>query len=193
MSESSHNPRDFEAAPAPPSASSVSAREPQRSWRLIAMWLLAVAAGIAAIILALEMFVARRLPELTPERLEAARALWQSQGPAGYDLDLEKLGERPGPVHVEVRNSEVATVTIDGWEPSPWTKETWTVPGQFQMLEQELVLAEDPVHQMQAKAGTQIRLRCEFDRQYGFPRQFQRTVYGGGPDVYWRVTNFTVR
>jgi hypothetical protein len=46
---------------------------------------------------------------------------------------------------------------------------------------------------MQAKAGTQIRLRCEFDRQYGFPRQFQRTVYGGGPDVYWRVTNFTVR
>jgi hypothetical protein len=167
--------------------------ENRRSRRLLIIWLLAIGMGLAAVILALEVFVARRIPELTLEQLESARALWDRHGPASYDLDLEKLGERPGPVHVEVRNGQVSIVTVDGREPPPWTRETWTVPGQFIMLEQELLLAEDPIHQMQAQAGTKLRLRCEFDAQYGFPREYQRTVYGGGPDVYWRVTSFAAR
>ncbi len=38
-----------------------------------------------------------------------------------------------------------------------------------------------------------MQLRCEFDPQYGFPQRYQRTVFGGGPDVYWQVTEFAVR
>jgi hypothetical protein len=161
--------------------------------RLLLIWGLAMITGIAAVLLALELFVARRLPELTIEQLEVARAKWEQAGPRSYDLELEIFGERPGPVHVEVRGGEVTNVTINGRQPSPHTRNTWTVDGQFNTLEQELLLAEDPVHQMQSKAGVSLRLRCEFDPQYGYPREYQRTVSGGGPDVYWRVTSFVPR
>jgi hypothetical protein len=170
------------------------ASEPPRSHqRVLWIWIAASISLVAAVLLALELFVARRLPELTLARLEAARELWERSRPQGYDLDLEILGERPGPVHVEVRGGEVTEVTINGRAPSAHTRHTWTVDGQFNTLEQELLLAEDPVHQMQAKAGTSLRLRCDFDPQYGYPREYQRTVSGGGPDVYWRVTSFAPR
>jgi hypothetical protein len=161
--------------------------------RLFLIWGLAFIACVATVALALEVFVARRLPELTIERLEEARTKWEQAAPRSYDLDLEILGERPGPVHVEVRGGEVTNVTINGWTPPLRTWRTWTVEGQFDTLEQELLLAEDPVHQMQTKAGVSLRLRCEFDSQYGLPRAYQRTVSGGGPDVYWRITSFVPR
>jgi hypothetical protein len=141
----------------------------------------------------LEVFVADRLPELTRDRLEAAMALWDKSGPASYDLEMQKSGARPGPVRVEVRDGKVTTVTVDGREPPPWTWDTWTVPGQFETIERELELAEDPVHQMATEAGTTLRLRCEFDKQFGFPREYRRLVSGAAPAVSWSVTRFTVR
>jgi hypothetical protein len=169
------------------------ASPPSARRRLLLIWGLAVVTGIATLVLALEIFVARRLPELTMERLETAREKWDQSGPQSYDLSLEILGERPGPVHIEVRGREVDNVMINGRAPSAHTRHTWTVDGQFNTLEQELLLAEDPVHQMQAKPGVSLRLRCEFDSQFGYPREYQRTVSGGGPDVYWRVTSFVPR
>jgi hypothetical protein len=177
-------------ANASPKSSSASSR---RSLRLFVMWLLAAGSFVAAAALALELFVARRLPELTAERLANAEALWQAKGPASYDLDLEILGERPGPVHVEVRDGEATSVSVHGQTPPLWTRDTWTVAGQFKTLHRELELAEDPVHQMGAKTDTQLRLKCEFDVEYGFPREFHRIVYGGGPNVYWRVTRFAAK
>jgi hypothetical protein len=64
------------------------------------------------------------------------------------------------------------------------------VPGRFDELERELEMAADPEHEMQAVAGTRLSVRCEFDPQLGFPRQFHRIAYGGGTEVYWRVTRF---
>jgi hypothetical protein len=148
---------------------------------------------LAALALLLEMFVAQRIPALTAERLVEAQERWRRNGPTSYDMDLEILGERPGPVHVEVRLGQVTAMTRDGRTPDPRTWHYWTVLGQFETLERELVMAEDPTHEAQASAGTQWRLRCEFDPRYGFPSRFQRTVFGGGPDVYWRVTQFVVR
>jgi hypothetical protein len=64
------------------------------------------------------------------------------------------------------------------------------VPGLFETLERELEMAEDPVHEVGAAAGTRWQLRCDFDPAYGLPRRFHRYVSGGGPEVYWRVTSF---
>jgi hypothetical protein len=161
--------------------------------RTLLVGALAVVVGVAAVVLAMEVFIAERIPELTAERLAAARELWQRKGPANYDLDLQILGERPGPVHVEVRDGEIVAMTRDGSSPAKRVWEYWAVPGQFETLERELVMAADPIHEAGAKAGAEWRLRCEFDAEYGYPRRFQRTVLGGGPDVYWRVTHFAVR
>jgi hypothetical protein len=63
----------------------------------------------------------------------------------------------------------------------------------FETLERELELAEDPVHEMQVSAGTQLRLRCEFDSQLGYPRRYHRIVTPGGPEVFWEVMQFELK
>ena len=144
-----------------------------------------VAAGIF-----LKMFVAERLPELKDGDLEKSEALWERAGPAGYDMDLEIRGTRPGTVHVEVRNEEVVAMQRDGRAPPQHTWRYWSVPGLFETLERELTMAEDPEHEVGAKTGTQWTLRGEFDSTYGYPRRFHRYVSGGGPEVYWNVKSF---
>lgn len=148
--------------------------------------------AIAAIALALQYFVAERLPELTEANLEAATARWEKSGPASYDVEIELGGARPGQVHVEVRDREVIAETRDGREPGRWTWKTWSVPGMFETLSQDLQIAENPEQQIQAAAGTKWRLRCEFDAQFGYPARYHRLVTGG-PEVYWHVTKFETK
>jgi hypothetical protein len=146
---------------------------------------------IVGLIVVLQLFAVQRIPELTEPLLEAAQQRWKENGPASYDLDLEISGAQPGDVHVEVRDGEVTAMTRDGRAPEQRrTWYVWSVPGQFETIERELEMAADPEHEMQAAEGTRLRLRAEFDPQYGYPRQFHRMVFGGGPEVYWRVTNF---
>jgi Family of unknown function (DUF6174) len=174
----------------PPGTNPAAAPGRRRLPSLLLVGLLFVAL-IVALIIVLEVFAVRRIPELTEPLLQAAEQRWQANGPASYDLDLEISGAQPGVVHVEVRDGEVTAMTRDGVAPEQRrTWAVWAVPGQFETIERELEMAEDPVHEMQAAEGTRLRLRAEFDPEYGYPRQFQRMVYGGGPEVYWQVTKF---
>jgi hypothetical protein len=141
--------------------------------------------------LAIELFVVERLPELTVENLEAAEKLWESDGPQSYDLDLSIEGAQPGVVHVEVRDGVTTAMQRDGLAPQQrrvW--DVWAVPGMFETIERELQLAEDPQHEMDTNADATVDLRAEFDSQFGYPARFHRIVFGGGPEVYWKVTNF---
>jgi hypothetical protein len=152
---------------------------------------LLVVGGLLAVVVALQMFVVRRIPPLTEADLVAAEDRWSQHGPASYDLDFDVEGAQPGTVHVEVRAGEVTAMHRDGVTPRQQrTWQYWSIPARFDEIERELELAADPEHEMQTTASTRLVLRCEFDPQYGFPRQFHRIVYGGGPEVYWRVTNF---
>lgn len=160
---------------------------------LTAVLFLAVA---LAVVLGIEVFVAERLPELTPERLSAAEQLWAEKGPQSYDLDVLIEGAQPGVVHVEVRDGVTTDMQRDGRTPHQrrvW--DVWSVPGMFDTIERELDLAADPVHEMQANANpnTRLDLHAAFDQQFGYPARFHRIVFGGGPEVYWRVTSFEPR
>ena len=146
-------------------------------------------AGFDLPCVALEYFVAERLPELTEDKLRAAMTLWQKAGPASYDMDIELRGARPGQVHVEVRDKEVEARN------SRWTHawsldvghvvRAWAVD----TLSLDLDIAQDPERQIQANAGTTWHPRCEFDPKFGYPAVYHRLV-SGGPEVYWRVTAF---
>lgn len=141
--------------------------------------------------LAIELFVVERLPELTVEKLAAAEKLWETSGPKSYNLDLTIEGAQPGVVHVEVRDGVTTAMQRDGLAPQQrrvW--DVWAVPGMFETIERELQLAEDPQHEMDAGAGASVDLRAEFDPTYGYPARFHRIVFGGGPEVYWKVTSF---
>lgn len=184
----SQPPSSRETSSTPPGT-----RSPRPLPRIVLAGLI-VAVVILALVVVLQVFVARRIPELTEARLAEAQRRWEERGPASYDLDLVIKGAQPGTVHVEVRDGEVTTMTRDGRAPSQQrTWYVWSVPGQFEMIERELEMAEDPEHEMQASADTQLWLRAEFDPEYGYPRQFHRIIFGGGPEVYWRVTKFQPR
>jgi len=158
--------------------------------RMIAAIFVAAALAIAGAFAFARFFVAERIPELTVATLDQAEKLWQSAGPHNYDIDVELRGAQPGTVQVQVRGGGVTTMRRDGRTPQPWTWRYWSVLGMLETLERDLVLAEDPVHETGAAAGTQWQLRCEFDPQFGYPRRYHRFVSGGGPEVYWRVTRF---
>jgi hypothetical protein len=159
-------------------------------WRSAAFVLLSAAAAVAAVVFALNYFVAERLPALTEESLDAASAKWKANGPASYDMDIELRGARPGVVHVEVRDREVTAETRDGRVPGQWTWDTWSVPGMFDTLSQDLQTAENPEQTIQAEPGTKWRLRCEFDEENGLPRKYHRLVTNGS-EVFWHVTSLT--
>jgi hypothetical protein len=168
--------------------SSADIRLPRRA---LVAGLLFVILAIVGTVVVLQLLFVNRIPELTEADLDDAERLWARTGPASYDMDLVIRGAQPGSVHIEVRNFEVTKMTRDGRAPQRRTWDVWSVPGQFETLERELELAEDPVHEMQATQGTQLQLRADFDPKYGFPRQYHRYVSGGGPEVYWSVTSFT--
>ena len=158
--------------------------------RVLIAGLLVAVLGLVSVLVVLRVFVAQRIPELTEARLTEAEDRWDHAAVASYDMDIKIGGAQPGQVHIEVRNDEVIALTRDKRFPPPRTWDVWSVPGMFETLERELELAQDPVHEMQAAAGTQLRLRCEFDQQFGYPRRYHRYVTGGGPEVFWQVTRF---
>jgi hypothetical protein len=158
--------------------------------RVLMAGLLVAVLGLVSVLVVLRVFVAQRIPELTEARLTEAEDRWERAAVASYDVDIKIGGAQPGLVHIEVRDGDVTVMTRDGRSPPPRTWIVWTVPGMFETLERELELAQDPVHEMQAAAGTQLRLRCEFDPQLGYPRTYHRYVTGGGPEVFWQVTRF---
>jgi len=157
--------------------------------RSVVFVFVSLAAAVIGVLIAVHYFVAERLPELTEETLEAASAKWGANGPASYVMDIELRGARPGIVHVEVRDREVTAQTRDGRVPGKWTWDTWSVPGMFDTLSQDLQTAADPEQTIQAAAGTKWRLHCEFDEKNGLPRKYHRFVTNG-PEVSWHVTSF---
>lgn len=147
--------------------------------------------SIVAIVLFIVIAAVRRQPQLTSAVYEAAAARWDANGPASYDLDLELTGRRPGKIHVEVRDGEITHMVRDGVEPKQ--KRTWyywSVPGQFDTIEQELEMAKDPVVSYGAPSAESVVLWAKFDPQFGFPRQFDRIVMGADLEIHWKVTHF---
>ncbi len=148
-----------------------------------------LAFAIACGVFAVQFFFVERLPDLTEAKLASAKKLWQEHGPTDYEMDIDVRGAQPGNVHVEVQHRVVMASTRDGRPTPKWTWDAWSVPGMFETLSQELTIAEDPQQDANAAPGAKWRLRCEFDKQLGFPRRYHRMV-SGGPEIYWQVTRF---
>jgi hypothetical protein len=145
---------------------------------------------IGGVILLLQLFVARRLPEMTEARFDAAQALWEKNGPANYDMDINITGAQPGVVNIQVRDGKPTAMTRDGVAPEERTWSAWSVTGMFKTLTEEFAIKDDPTHKGQGEPGAEVWLRCEFDSEFGYPRIYQRLMTGGGPQIEWHVTKF---
>ena len=113
----------------------------------------------------------RRRPRLTRAAYDEANRLWDEHGPKNYNLDIEVTGNRPGKIHVEVRDGQAVHMLRDGVEPQQRrTWYYWTVPGMLDTIGQELDKVDDPEKGFGAPAGSQVILRAKFDRSSAFRR-----------------------
>ncbi|MEX0678676.1 MAG: DUF6174 domain-containing protein [Pirellulales bacterium] len=156
--------------------------------------MLGVASGLAVVlvaVLAVAFLWRDNTPRLTESDYEAAVARWDANGPADYNLDLELAGNRPGKIHVEVRDGRAVHMTRDGVEPKQErTWYYWTVPGQLDTIGQELEMARDPAESFASPKATGMVIWAEFDPQFGYPVRYDRVVLGTNFEIHWKVTRF---
>jgi hypothetical protein len=148
---------------------------PQRSrgW----VWFFAVLAVLAAAAIGINWAYNAR-QQLTPQQLQAAWDLWKRNGPADYDLVVEKTinsaaadGEIRDRIEVQVRDRKVVAATLNG---APLERRLWDeydVPGWFGFVEDFL--------KIDTKPGAPRTFRAaEFDPHTGQLLRFRRRVSG---------------
>lgn len=156
--------------------------------------LLGGGAALLVLMAMLLMVLREATPLLTETELAAAVQRWREYGPDDYDMDILVGGRRAGTIHVEVRGGSVVAMTRDGITPSQQrTWQYWSVPGLFDMLEDDVQSADDPRGPFGALPGTKVVLRAEFNPRYGYPRRYQRTVFGTDLGIDWEIVRFAIR
>jgi hypothetical protein len=153
---------------------------------------IALGLGIVLVIVLVGAILSRdSTPRLSAADYQAAVARWDASGPASYNLDLELTGNRPGEIHVEVRDGQAVGMTRDGVEPKQErTWYYWTVPGQFDTIAQELEMSRDPAGSFKSAKATGMVIWAEFDPRFGYPLKYDRVVLGTNFEIHWRVTRF---
>lgn len=148
--------------------------------------------GLVALVFGLVAMRGESLPTLTAETLNEASQRWERDGPRDYDLEVEIRGRQPGHVKIEVRDREVTHMERDGVVPDQRrTWQYWSVPSQFDTIEQDMSLAQPSG--FAGVAGLRSRLQARFDPQFGYPRHYRRIVLGSDLSLEWEVVRFVPR
>jgi len=92
--------------------------------------------------------------QLTPEKLEQARRLWQEKGPSGYRLDYtikrevnaDPAGTVPQNYSVQVNGQKVLVTTTDGKDLEPSEYEFGSMDSLFDAIARQLRADSDPAH-----------------------------------------------
>jgi len=132
-----------------------------------------VAALILGAVLLAGFFLLRdRTPLLTRSALDAARARWEKNGPADYDLAVvQESDARPAErIEVTVRGAKAVRLLRDG-QPID-NREAYTVPGLFGIVEREVEMAGASAPAQGAPRNAVLKAR--FDEDLGFPIVFKR-------------------
>jgi hypothetical protein len=187
------------------SASNAFAQEPAvpRSSRLrkIALGLIALSvAAVVGIIFVLALARREPLPIVGMTDVDAAAERWAKNGPADYDFDLQQTGINPGMIHIEVRNSQVTAMTLDGRPTRQHLWDDWSVPGMLSIIRRDVEVCmpelNKQLHRKEAADSDspllnqpQVVPRGIFDPTYGYPVAYHR-ITPTGADANWRMLKF---
>lgn len=126
-------------------------------------------------------------PDVTMARYEAAVQLWQQNGPAHYQVEVDVVGPQPGHYSVTVHDRLAREAWFNGRAlPTDRTVGTWSVAGMFSNIERDI--AQQTRARKQGDVSD-LRLVATFDAQYGYPALYRRIDWGGQPEIAWRVTS----
>jgi hypothetical protein len=132
-----------------------------------------------------------RLPTLTPQILKQAEQRWVSQQPGSYRLVIEMSGDRieTGRFEVQVRSGQVVSFSRNGLILQPSRGQDYTIEGLFQVLEQELGLAEKPA-MLGAPEGYSVYTTAKFDESTGRLIHYRRIVGGTSNSIDINVVEY---
>ena len=126
----------------------------------------------------------QRLPRLDRDRFDAAKALWEKNRIADYDISITVTGRQPGVYAVQVQQGIATAATLDGRDLTrPRTFGTWSVDGMFETIVRDLDNHDLHGH---------LLLGAEFDVTHGFPTRYERIEMQTGVHdaLHWEVTRF---
>jgi hypothetical protein len=146
---------------------------------------LLIAVVVIIVVVALVLVIrSRRLPRLTRDAFDAAKAKWDAARLDSYELTVRVTGMQPGIYEVSVENGTAKSATFDGRDLTrPRTFGTWSVPGMFDTLARDLETNERHDYLM---------LGAEFHPDFGIPMSYERIELrtGAHDALQWNVTRF---
>ena len=132
-----------------------------------------------------------RLEPLTPAALVEAEEKWKARQPEIYALTIEMSGDRveTGRFEVAVRGGDVVSLRRNGLVIMPGRGQDYSMTGLFQMLKQELGLAQKPT-MLGAPPGYAVYLQARFDRDTGRLIRYRRSVGGTSNAIDIKVLQY---
>jgi hypothetical protein len=129
------------------------------------------------------------LPAITPIDLDKAKNLWREQGPKDYNLEMTFVAPATSAdLRLEVRDGLATRLQKKGIE----TKRAdelaqWTVEGQFEQIAKYLTM--DMSTEAKNAGWTMVNVG-EFDKTYGYPKEYSRQGTGHQTKYHITVTKF---
>ena len=132
-----------------------------------------------------------RLQPLTSDRLMEAEAKWKTHKPNGYHLVIEISGDRieTGRFDVKVLGGQVISLRRNDLVIRPNAGQDYSMDGLFNMLGQELGLADHPTT-LGAPEGYSVYLNAKFDDRTGRLIRYRRIVGGASNSIEVNVVGF---
>ena len=130
---------------------------------------------------------------LTEERLAEARARWQENGPADYDMSVNVRGVQKNDYEIEVRGGKVTKMTAGGAPAARNAYAYWNVEGMLDFLRDELSNTRRVAAAYGVADEAEVVVRVEFDTGRGYPSRFLRHVMGTRNSIEWEITSFNAR
>lgn len=162
------------------------------SWRIRGI-VIALAVVLCGMVVGAFLYFRSDQPPITAERLSAAEQLWQSSGPADYDIQVRTNGPRAALYAVEVREGVAVSAAIDGRPiEAVHAIDTWSVPGMFDTIQSDLQSQEIVAAGEADRFTPRVTIWGEFHPELGYPRSYRRAQKGGAFEAGFVVTKFEI-
>ena len=143
------------------------------------------------LIVALMICGCSRLETLTPGLLDEAQQKWKTNEPASYRIVIDMSGDRveAGRFEATIREGKVVSLRRNGLGITVGSGQDYSMEGLFQMLRQELGLAEKPAL-LGAPGGYSVYLQARFDDTTGQLVRYSRSVGGTSNAIEINVVEY---
>ena len=132
-----------------------------------------------------------RLDTLTPELLDNAQQKWKANEPTSYRIIIDMSGDRveAGRFEATIREGKAVSLRRNGLGITVGSGQDYSMEGLFQMLRQELGLAEKPAL-LGAPGGYSVYLQARFDDTTGQLVRYSRSVGGTSNAIEINVVEY---